>query len=218
MVDKNKGAVVSTTQKLSQDYELISTCYHEAGHTLIGLLRFMKIPAVTVNYTAKSVEGFTHYEMCDQEIDDEKINNYLLMSEIYISYAGLVAEKIHYKDICGADKLPMVLKEGSSPDILSAADIIRRNNVAAPGKKRQLFKQKIYKELAIDLKKHWQEIKLISHALYKRKRLDWEDLEDLLIKKSTNKKFWKERFKEIAILVDSPEELDEKEIRSYLFK
>lgn len=218
MGNKGKESVVSTTQKLSQDYELISTCYHEAGHTVAGLLTFMKIPAVTVSFTAKSVEGFTHYEMIDQAITDEKINDYLILSEIYISYAGLVAEKIHYKEICGADKLPMILKEGSSPDISSAAEIIRKYNLAPPGKKRQQFKQKIFKQLDSDLKTHWDAIKLISHALYKRKRLNYDDLKEILTKKSKNKEFWKNRFKDITMLVTPTRELDNKEIRSILYK
>lgn len=217
MGNKVKGTV-STRQKLSQEYELISTCYHEAGHTIAGLLTFMKIPLVTVSLTSKSVEGFTHYEMINQDMVDEKINDYLTLSEIYISYAGMIAEKIHYKEICGADKLPMVLKEGSFPDISSATVIIRKYNLAPPGKKRQKFKQEMFKDLDADLKEHWDAIKLVSHALYKRKRLDYEDLKELLTKKSKKKEFWKNRFKEINTLVTSTRELDEKEIRIILFK
>lgn len=213
-----KETVVSNIQKRSQDYELISTAYHEAGHTIAGLLYFLKIPSVSVNYTAKSVEGFTHYEVCDQTVQDNKIKNHLLMSEIYISYAGLVAEQIHYKDICGADKLPMILKEGSSPDILAAADLIAKNNLAAPGKKRHAFKKQIFKKLTIDLKEHWDAVKLIAHALYKRKKLYEEDLIEILTKKSKNKVFWKNRFKEIDLLVESGKTLDEKDIRFILFK
>ena len=47
-------------QKHSQDYELISTTFHEAGHVICGLLNFMKINAVSVNPTDPEDIGVTH--------------------------------------------------------------------------------------------------------------------------------------------------------------
>lgn len=218
MVEYNTGTVTSVTQKLSQDYELISTCYHEAGHTVSGLLNFMKIPAVTVNYADKRVEGFTHYELMGQEVSNSNIMDFLVLSEINISYAGLAAEQIFYKEICGAEKLPMMLKEGSSRDLESVADLIKKNNLAPPGRKRHLYKKKLIKEVRHSLEEHWDAVTLISHALYKKRKLYFDDLKALLTKKSNNKEFWKNKFREINILVNSSEELDEKEIRYILFK
>lgn len=196
--------------KLSQEYELISTCYHEAGHTLIGLLHFMKIPLVMVNYIGKRVAGSTHYENYSEQIENPKIISYLLMSEIRIYSAGTIAEKIHYKDICGAEKLPRALKEGSSSDISAVAELITKNNLVEPGQKRYAFKQKVNKEIAHQLKEFWPDVKIIAHALYKSKRLYFNDLKELLIKKSKNKKFWKARFREINSLLEAPGIFEEK--------
>lgn len=208
----------SVTQKLSQDYELISTCYHESGHTICGLLNFMKISAVTVNYTAKSVEGYTHYEILDTNFDDEDIVEFLKLAEISINYAGLAAEKIYYKDICGSDKFPMMLRDGSSHDILTAADLIKKFNLAPPGKKRHLFKKKVARDLKKLLEEHWDAIRLVAHALYAKKKLYHSDLKDILTKKSKNKEFWKNRFKEINLLLDSPSTIDLETVKTILFE
>lgn len=206
----------SITQRLSQDYELISTCYHEAGHTICGLLYFMKIPAVTVNYTAKSVEGYTHFETIDSSFEDENISEFLKLAEISINYAGLAAEKIYYKDICGSDKFPMMLRDGSSHDILTAADLIKKFNMVPSGKKRHLFKKKVARDLKHLLEEHWDAIRLIAHALYAKKKLYHSDLKDILTKKSKNKEFWKNRFKEINLLLDSPGSLDKNDVKIIL--
>jgi hypothetical protein len=208
----------SITQKLSQDYELISTSFHEAGHTICGLLFFARITAVTVNYTAKSVEGYTHYEIIDTHFNDESVIEFLKLAEISISYAGLAAEKIYYKDICGSDKFPMMLRDGSSHDILNAADVIKKFNFAPPGKKRYLFKKKISRNLKILLQEHWDAVRLVAHALYAKKKLSHDDLKDLLTKRSKNKEFWKNRFKEINLIFDSSKTPDLKTTQSILIR
>lgn len=210
----------SITQKLSRDYELISACYHEAGHTVYGLLNFIKIQAVAVNIFAKNTDdlGYTHYETIDGIFKDHNILEFLKLAEININYAGLVAEKIYYKDICGSDKFPMMLRKGCSEDILKAADLIKKFDLAPPGKKRYLFKKKILRDSKILLEEHWDAIKLIAHALYNKKKLFYSDLKDLLTKKSDNKEFWKNRFRDINLLFDSPETLDESVVRSTLIK
>jgi hypothetical protein len=208
----------SITQKRSRDYELISLTYHEAGHCLFGLLNHIKITAVAVNSEISSSEdlGFTQYEIAELENQDVSVLNQQLMAEIGINYAGLAAERIYYKDICGSDKLPMILKGGCSEDIKTAATLIKKFELAAPGKKRYAFKQKMLRDCKLLLEQHWEAVKLIAHSLYKHKRLTFQDLKDILTKKSSNKEFWKTRFKEINLLFDCPTQLDPKTIRSIL--
>jgi hypothetical protein len=206
------------TQKLSRDYELISVSYHEAGHCLFGLLNHIKITTVAVNSETNNSEdlGYTQYEIAEIEHQDTNVLNRLLMAEIGINYAGLAAERIYYKDICGSDKLPMMLKGGSSEDIKTAASLIKKFELAAPGKKRYAFKQKMLRDCKLLLEEHWEAVKLIAHSLYRHKKLTFFDLKDILTKKSSNKEFWKTRFKEINLLFDSPTQLDVKTIRSIL--
>ena len=210
----------SIIKKLSQDYELISASYHEAGHVVYGLLNFIKIQAVAVNSSPKNTEdlGYTHYELINNDFGDPDLANLLQLSEININYAGLVAEKIYYKDICGSDKFPMMLKSGCSQDIETAAALIKKFNLSPPGKKRYLFKKKLLRESKVLFEEHWDAVKLIAHALYDKKKLHYSDLKDILTKKSKNKIFWKNRFKEINLLFDAAELLDEKVARSILIK
>lgn len=210
------GTLYETTVKLSQNHSMISTCYHEAGHTIAGLLMFMKVPSVSVE-KARRISGETNYEM----IDDDAVSNaellyYFDIAQLNIYYAGMVAERILYKDITGSSIWPKVLKEGCEDDISNAAIIIKKKNLAPPGKPRYNFKKKIMRNLSDLLLKHWDGVKLISHALFEKKRLSHDDLKEILIKKSDNKEFWKQQFKYINLYVDQNKSLDSKDIRIIL--
>lgn len=217
------------TQKRSQDYELIAACYHEAGHVICGLLYFMNIPSVSVRLTntisigsldEDSVEGNTDYEVLIGYEEYTDIMQFINMAEVYISYAGLVAEKIYYKDICGSDKFPMILRgykgRGSSEDITEVGKFIKKLNLAPPGKQRYLFKKKVAKDLKQLITEYWDDVRLIAQALYKHKKLYQQDIKRLLVKKSANKELWKGRFKEINTLFSSDAHLDENAIRLIL--
>jgi hypothetical protein len=201
-----------TREGLAEDFELIMTSHHEAGHTICGLLHYMKVLVVTAAF-GQETSGWTHYEVLDMPLKNQRIQDYILLSEIKISYAGVVAERMHYKKISGSDKLPTILKNGSSLDIRSAGDLISTSNIVPPGKKRQLYKKQICRDVASLLEEFWDDVSLVAHALYQKRRLAYEDLKDLLTRKSKHKKFWKQQFKDIATLLDS-ETLDESEIQA----
>lgn len=186
-------------KKVTKTYELISTSYHEAGHTAYALLSLMKVNSVHIfeHKMLKRIHGFTRYESNDLD-KDHIFFNILLEQEIGLSYAGLLAEKYHYKSISGSDQIPMFIKEGSSADLSAVRKIIQKYNPAPPGKKRYAYKQKIARKTLNVLIEHWDVVDLISHALFKRKRLSYNDLRELLTKKSRNRKFWKEQFKAIS--------------------
>ena len=176
----------------------------------------MKITSVVVIYANESVEGTTYYLSVDQSNTDTETTGHLILDEVYMSYAGLVAERMHYKDICGSSRFPWVLKEGSSPDLKNASAIIKKFNLALPGKPRQELKRKVQQELTRLMTDHWDDLKLMAHALYKTKRLSYEDLKSLLTKKSKHRDFWKGQFREIGSLFDAPESLDSASIRAIL--
>lgn len=196
-----KGASIGEVRKkVTKTYELISTAYHEAGHTIYALLSFMRVNSVYIfeHKVYKRVHGFTQYQSHDLE-EDHALFNTMLEQEIGLSYAGLLAEKHHYKSISGSDQIPMFIKEGSSEDLLAVRKILQKHNLAPAGKKRYLYKQKIVRKTLAALIEHWDAIELISHALFKHKRLSYNDLQELLTKKSKNRKFWKEQFKQITL-------------------
>lgn len=219
MVNNGVGSIDDIRKKITKIHELISTSYHEAGHTVFGLLHGMKIESVCVfqNKRNKRVEGFTHYNSPDmEEIEDADLFNYLLNSEICIKYAGLAAEKYHFKTISGSDKFPIFLRDGSSDDTLTAAALIRQYNVAQPGKKRYAYKKKVIRETLHILQDNWEAVTLVAHALFQKNHLSYNELKDLLIKKSSNKQFWKEQFKAINYICENHETLDEKSLKSIL--
>lgn len=222
MVKCGAASLMEVRKKVSFDHELISTCYHEAGHTLSGLLHFMKISDVGVETTQdkriKKDLGYTNFEAvldCD-EVINSNLSHSLLISELYINYAGLAAEKIFYKDVCGIDRLPMTLKYGSWMDRSRAAEIVKKYNLAPPGKKRYYYKHKMFIKTQNLLREYWDDIKLISHNLFNKKKLYFEDLRKILSTKSSKKKFWKNQFKQIDAIFEASKINDESFILSII--
>lgn len=193
-----KGASIGEVRKkVTKTYESILCNYHEAGHTIFALLHCMKVNCVYVfeHKVFKRISGFTQYESSFSEDSSNFIE--LLEREISLSYAGLLAEKHHFKMISGSDQLPMFIKEGSSDDLLAIRRLIQKYNLVPAGKKRYAYKQKIARQTLSLLVEHWEAIDLVAHSLFKHKRLSYSDLKILLISKSHNKKFWRDLFKEI---------------------
>lgn len=215
----NTGSIGDIRKKVTHTHELISTAYHEAGHTIYGLLHYMKVNMVHVfeDKKYKRICGFTHFNYpIAIEVDDLELSKELMKAEICVNYAGLAAEKYHFKNVSGSDKFPGFWKNGSSSDTISAAALIKQYSLATPGRKRYTFKKKLIKETNSELQKHWDAVILVSHALFQRKRLYYSDLKELLIKKSENKEFWKEQFKNIDYIFENGDDLDEKSLKSIL--
>jgi len=208
------GSIKNIRKKFHTTHELISTSYHEAGHTVYGLLHHLKINSVWVfeDKKTKRIHGFTQYDPPDlSEIEDVKLFNDRLHAEICLSYAGLVAEKKYFKMISGSDNLPMFLREGSSNDFSEAAELFQKYSLCKPGRDRYNYKQKLIKQVGQELQEHWEDVSIISHKLFKSKRINFLELKSLLIRKSEYKDFWKKQFKELEVMHNDYDELDEKE-------
>ncbi len=194
----------SLSLKLAQNLRIISVSYHEAAHAIAALLYFMIVPEVAVVESRHQVSGYMHYNLftlnTNLEEVDKKIKDYIILSEIYLKYAGLMGESIHFEDMSGSKKLPVILKIGNEPDIQDAAGLIKKYNLVEPGEKRYLFKKKLFRKITTLLKEYWSDVKLLAHALYDKRKLQYEDLKQLLNKKSERKKFWQQRFKDIDLL------------------
>ncbi len=217
-----KGAVSITEirKKVTKTHEYISTSYHEAGHTICALLHFMRVSSVSVfeNKKWKRIHGLTYYDYPGDfdSIQDPDLLNILARAEVGISYAGLIAEKTLFRSISGSRQTPMFISDGSGEDNRGAREVIKKYNLAPPGPKRSAYKQKLMREVQNQLLEHWDAVTLVSHALFKHRRLTFEDLRELLTKKSRNKKFWKEQFKNITYFYDNSANLDEKDLKSIL--
>lgn len=53
------------------------------------------------------------------------------------------------------------------------------------------------------LKIYWDDVKLLAHQLYVKRKLQNSDIKQLLLKKSPNKNFWKKQFKTMDTLFSS---------------
>jgi hypothetical protein len=208
--------------KQSRDYERIASCYHEAGHCIIACLNLFKVDKViSVRIEDPLLNGNTELFAFDFVlIKDKSLLDIIYICELQMWYAGLVAEKIYYKEICGSDHFPMILKYGSNADFANASKIIQKFKLAKPGKDRYLFKKKIQENLHNVIMEYWEDIKLISHALYNKKKLYFNDIKSLLTRKSINKNIWKLKFKKIAIIHNdqSDYELTDSIIKDLLLK
>lgn len=204
---KNKGSIEEIRKKVTKTYDLISTNYHEAAHAVYALLHFMRVSSVFIYEDKKNkrIYGTTYYDYPGDfdSITDPELLNYLIKSEIGVNYAGLIAEKALFKTLSGSNRIPMFIMDGSSEDNKAAAKIIKQYNLAPPGRKRYLFKQKLCREVLSELCIHWDAVSIVAHGLFRYHKLDYQDLKNLLIKKTRNKKFWKEQFKKLDSKISS---------------
>lgn len=220
MANNGVRSLDEVRRKLSFTHDLISTAYHEAGHAICAILHFGRVSSIQIfpKKIKMRTEGACFYELFKEyeKIEDSVLFNYQLVSEVCFYYAGLTSEKFYYKTISGSDKFPLFLRDGSSNDTLAAAAIIKKYNLAEPGKKRYAFKQKLIKRTLNELQKYWTDITLLAHFLFKKKRLGAKQIKRLLTTKSINKYFWKEHYKKINIIFDNYSTLDENIIKSII--
>lgn len=190
----------SIQKKQAFDYAVIAAAYHEAGHAVCGLHNYLYVYDTFI-ITNKIKEANTlFYDYGANNLKDQELKKILLIFELQMFYAGLVAEKMYYKDICGSSHFPMHLRKGSWYDIASASNIIRKNGLAKPGKSSFLLKKQIKYDVENIISEHWDDIKVIAHSLYQKKRLSFDELKFILTKKTNRNEFWKERFKKITII------------------
>ena len=191
--------ILSFKKKVSKSYETISVSYHESGHAICALLRCIKIKIVSIkqNERFQQMEGITEYFSYIHNIQNKELFNYYLNSEIYIYYSGLVSEKLFYKKISGSDKFPSFLKDGSSYDTKEAAKLITKYHLYSPGEQRFKYKRKVTKQIGLMLEDYWSDVELLSHFLFKKKRINYQQIKSLMIRKSINKQFWRRHFKKI---------------------
>lgn len=218
-MSKGTGSISEIRRKVTKTHEFIYTSYHEAGHVIYALLHLMKVSSVFIAEDKKRTQGLACYDTPGDlnVLEDPELINILIKAEIGVSYAGLIAERALFKSISGSRKIPTFI-DGATEDNKCARNAIEKYNLAPPGPKRKAFKQKLMREVQNELYTHWDAVTLIAHALFHRRRLKFEDIQTILIKKSRNKKFWKDQFKKINHYHNNCEVLDEKDLKSIILK
>lgn len=203
---------------MGQDYAKIAMCWHEASHTICGLINYINILQVYI-ISHKYDHGKTSYEMYDcSEIKDKNLARTILLHEIQTLYAGLIGEKLYYKEICGSDNFPMHLRIGSSNDIRDAAKLIAKYKLSEPGASRYQFKKQIQNDVKKIIEDYWSDIKLISHILYRYDELNHDELKYFLTRRSVNKEFWTIKFKDIKKIYKEEKEFEENILKKLLNK
>ena len=219
---RGTGSIADIRKKVTKTHEFISTSYHEAGHTVYALLHLMKVSSVSVfeEKKLKRIHGITYYDYPSDfdEIQDPDLLNTLVRSEVGVSYAGLIAETSLFRSISGSKQIPTFISDGSTDDNKSAREMMKKYNLSPPGPKRTTYKRKLMAEVQTELHANWDAVMVVAHALFRHRRLSFVDLQDLLTKKTHNKKFWKEQFKKISYFYDNNANLDEKDLKSILSK
>jgi hypothetical protein len=168
------------------------------------------------NKELSRIDGLTYYNYPSQldSIIEEDLSDLVIRYEVGINYAGLISEKILLQSISGSSKTPLFVSEGSADDNKTARGLIKKYNLANPGKQRSKYKQELLQEIRHELYEYWDDVILVSHALFAKHKLAFDDLQNLLTKRSKNKSFWKEQFKKINCLYDPA--LDIKNLRFIL--
>lgn len=219
---KGNGSIGEIRKKVTKTHEYISTSYHEAGHTIYALLHAMKVGSVSVfeNKKLKRIHGLTYYDYPNDfdSIQDPTLLFTLVRADVGMSYAGLIAEKSLFRSISGSHQTPMFISDGSTEDNKGAMALIKKYNLAPPGLKRAAYKAKLMREVQHELHSHWDAVTIVAHALFRHRKLTYQDLQELLTKRSKNKKFWKEQFKKISYFYDNSAHLDEKDLKSLIYK
>jgi hypothetical protein len=189
-------------KKVSRSYENLCVAYHEAGHVICALLKYMRVEGATIYEDAKIKQmcGETLFYSYEDHAFNQQLLNYFSIGEICVNYAGLVTEKIFYKKISGSNKFPSFLKDGSSLDTQAAAKILKKSNIVPSGKQRYLYKQKITKQLLSLLENYWSDIELIAHILIQKKKINYKQIKYSLLRRSSNKILWKQRLKTIEFI------------------
>lgn len=184
---------------MSDHFYKIDTAFHEAGHVVVGTINLLKI-----DYSYIEIDsGWTNSSFISPSKKfNSHINNYLNNSWLYFNYAGLMTDRHNFTLNTGSKKYPSIIKIGASIDVKEASNYIIKYNLAAPGKERSAFKQKMQRRTMKMVQKYWNDIILITHAIYNKRHhtIYYDDIVNVLTKQSSNKLFWKEKFKDINYL------------------
>lgn len=178
--------------KTINNYEQLSTCYHEAGHIIYALLSNCRVEKAHI---VSDIEAYVYYDVPEfWNTKNIRKKEMLLKREVGIKYSGILSEKIFYENLHGNSNIPSSIKIGSSSDFKSVTDLLIKHNIKNPGIERKKFKNKIKTKVVKQLKTNWNSIALIANVLLRDKFIDYNKIKKVLTKGSRK---WSQIFKKI---------------------
>ena len=198
-------------------YDKLSICYHESSHCIISILSFMQPDTIELT-SIPEPEGACKcfYFKNLKDIEDYNLFKYLFDKDICMRSAGMLGERLLYKKLTNIKVFPNILKSHSREDIKDIANLFKTYNIASPGKKRQIYKNKLIRETSNLLEIYWVDVILLAQSLFQRKKLNYLDIKSILVKKSENRNFWKLQFKKIERIFKNLERLAEVDIMAII--
>jgi ATP-dependent Zn protease len=172
-------------RKRSLDYVKIAASYHEAAHAFVAALNYLKVLEINITNLKNC---FVYYLPIEYEQTEA-----IISVELQMLYAGLIAEKIYYKDICGSSIFPANLY-GAYDDTKAAAKLIKKYKLLYPNRSPKLLKLQSKKYVKKLLQDNWGAIKLIAHYIYSKEKITGEEFKEFLINK-INKQFWRQKYR-----------------------
>ncbi len=203
---------------MENNYQTISTAYHEAGHAIYALTKFCMVDSVKLSYS-KNFAGMTKFFSYFQEVEDNDLSKYFTLANIEINYAGMVSERILYKKISGLNSFPRYLQIGASIDNQSSFKMIKRyNKNYCSNKKEMLNKQNILLTVEDVLQYFWEDVQGLSHFLLKNREAKFKNLKKILKSgKNNTDNYWDDTFKIIEkFYIQNKKQLTEKEVKEAL--
>lgn len=190
-------SLVHFRKEVSKNYELVLSCYHEAGHAIYALLHGFAVDSAEVWLDENQrVHGVVRYNLPLSYDTDNSLEKGLRLlfaeTEIGIKYAGLAAEKICYRNLCGSDDFLTLLEASSGEDNKEADNIIKNFKL-----NRRNYKKNIFRKISKELQHYWDAVVKLSHLLFAKQKLSFDDIKKCLTHKNL---FWKNKFKNILCL------------------
>lgn len=173
----------------NRDYNLIVTCYHEAGHIVAALRNFI-LPLECQVMKGNQIDANTTLKyFIIPKNSDAKLYRQLLMSRLHTYAAGIVAEEIFFNLIVGKS-LPRNLRHGWHKDRIEFLSALKKTEKNPATRTR--MREKIFKQTRQVLEKDWHIVIALAHALYDKKFLSFEDICRVVIRSDRpSAKYWR---------------------------
>lgn len=193
-IPKNKHLHAS-----AYDYQLIATCYHEAGHVVGGMFNYINVKAASIVMSGP-IAGTMNSAYYDPiEVSSANVRNALITARLCTLSAGPAAEKVYYNELCGLEKLPKQLSEGGKHDVITFNAIVKKFKLASNAAERKKIKDLIDRRVEKVLRTYWSDVKSIAHILYRDLNIEQEEIYASLLD-GANHSFWSERVDSIKDL------------------
>lgn len=201
---------------MDNNYQKISTAYHEAGHVIYALYSICKVEMVKLSPGSKDFAGVTKFYSYLHYVEDIDLKKYFFFSEIGINYAGMISEKTLYKKISGLNTFPQILKSGSYVDNKSSAIMIKKYNKLISNKKFLLRREKVIEKVFPILELYWKDVETVAHYLLKNNKITYKSLKKIIKNNTFYLEDWSAIFNHIDYLYGKNGTLSEDNVKNII--